>query len=841
VCLSAALSAASVAGQPETKTVVVGPQYSDSWLHRVFFGSDYRELWTTPVSVEVLDLETEAGGLSPVRRVGGQQTKGLALKGRDGKNYTFRGLEKDASELVEAELRGTVVESVLQDQMAAQHPASELIARVILDAAGIPCPPWRLVVLPDDPVLAAFRKDFAGAVGVFAEYPSAVSDTNPGFRGATEIVDHATLYKKLEAGEGDAIDARALLEARLVDILMGDWDRHRKQWRWARFPGSPLWTAIPEDRDQAFSRYEGYVLDRARARDGRLQKFGPRYPNIGGLTYNGWEQDRRLLVGLTRDDFQAAARELRERISDAVIERAAAAMPAEWARIDGPRLIADLKARRDALPAVAETYYRHLADRVDVYMTDRSEHVEARRSRNGDLSVSIAILDADGRPGPPYFERVFHADQTEEVRLHALSGNDTVVVTGRGHRPRLRVIGGPGDDRLDAREGDAARLSDSSGHNQALGAELDAREYVPPPPPKNAPWIPPRDWGSETWTMPWVSYNGDIGVFVGAGLEHRNFAFRKDPYSARQVLRAGYGFGAQRGRVDYAGEFHRENRSSVWGLRSFASGLEVLRFYGFGNETTNPGNKDFFRAEATQFLVYPSISLRFGETTSLTLGPALKYTRTRSEETLVNQLEPYGVGSFGALAVHAVLAHDGRDDVQYTRRGVFLAARGTLFPEAWDVARTFGEVNGNANGYLSLRGLTLAARVGGKKVFGEYPYMEAAAIGGGGLGAGALAEPDYTLRGYRTRRFQGDAAAYANADLRLHVSRINLVLPGDWGLLGFFDVGRVWLAGERSDTWHTGAGGGIWISLMSYRATFSAGLAHSSEDDILYFKGGFTF
>jgi hypothetical protein len=261
--------ATAAADTPARRTVVAG-SYKAGGLHRFFLGSDYRATWATPVSVEVLDLAREAGGLTPVRRVGGQQTKGLALAGADGRSYTFRGLEKDASHLLDAidpELKDSVIAKILNDQMAAQHPASELIARGILDAVGIPCPEWRLVVLPDDPALGTFRKDFAGAIGVFAVYPQPAKGSVPGFLGATAIIDHNELYKRLEAGEGDAADTQALLKARLVDIFMGDWDRHRKQWRWAKLPGNPRWTPIPEDRDQAFARYEGVVLDMARGQD----------------------------------------------------------------------------------------------------------------------------------------------------------------------------------------------------------------------------------------------------------------------------------------------------------------------------------------------------------------------------------------------------------------------------------------------------------------------------------------------------------------------------------------------------------------------------------------------
>ncbi len=823
----------------ETRTVVAGAQYAASGAHRFSFGADYRDLWTTPVTVDVLDLGREAGGLSPVGRVGGQQTKGLALKGADGHSYTFRGLEKDAETLLEEDLRGTVVEDLLQDQMAAHHPASEVIARVLLEAAGVPCPRWRLVVLPDDPALGSFRQEFAGAVGVFGEYPTAGPGGTPGFHGITAVIDHLEMYSRLEAGEGDRVDDRALLRARLLDILMGDWDRHRKQWRWARM-GGPLWAPIPEDRDQAFSRYEGLVLDLARGRDARFQKLRAKYPDIGGLVWNGWDQDRRLLVGLTREDYERTAESLRAAITDPVIENAARAMPEEWYRLDGARLTRILEARRDSLPEIALRYYRHLADRVDVYLTTKPEVVEARRLPGGDLDVRVRHVGSDGAP---WFERRFLARDTQEVRFYALDGDDRVEVTGEGGGIRVRMVGGAGTDSLVAKGAGNARLSDTGGESRAVGASTDGREYVAPPPPKNAPWIPPRDFGSETWTVPWLGYNGDLGVFLGWGVEHLRFGFRKDPYSSRHLLRAGYAFAEKDFKAEYRGEFRRENRDSSWALTTYVSGVEVQRFYGLGNETVNTGDDDFFKVSSREALVYPSFTLPLGRRASLTFGPALKYADTDDDPAqFIGQVDPYGSGIFGEAALYAAAAYDGRDSTAFTRRGFFLAARGTWFPPVLDVDSGFGQVNGNASVYVSAgHWLTLAARVGGKRVFGAYPFQEAAYLGGSGLGAGSLAEPDYTLRGFRARRFGGDGSAWGNADLRLRVSRVTLMVPSHWGVFGFVDSGRVWLEGETSDTWHTGFGGGVWVSLLNYRNTFSAGLAHSKEDDLFYVKGGFTF
>ena len=40
----------------ETRVIVADPTLSAGPVHRLFLGADYRDLWTTPVEIEVLDL-----------------------------------------------------------------------------------------------------------------------------------------------------------------------------------------------------------------------------------------------------------------------------------------------------------------------------------------------------------------------------------------------------------------------------------------------------------------------------------------------------------------------------------------------------------------------------------------------------------------------------------------------------------------------------------------------------------------------------------------------------------------------------------------------------------------
>jgi hypothetical protein len=346
---------------------------------------------------------------------------------------------------------------------------------------------------------------------------------------------------------------------------------------------------------------------------------------------------------------------------------------------------------------VAVKYHEHLAGRVDVRLTDQAERIEASRRANGDTEVTVRVVGADGQPGPTTFHRVFDAKETGEVRFYTYNGNDTLKVTGDHGGPKLRMIGGNGADTLDATGTGNAKLSDSEGQNRALDAADDDREYTPPPPPKNAPWIPPRDWTRETTGMPVFSYGGDLGVVLGYAVETRSFGFRKAPFSTSHRFSAAYAFKQQGFRVDYTGQFHRENSRTFFGMYAYASSIEVLRFYGFGNDTEAPAeDQNFYKVNARTFVLYPTFQVPLGKRSLFTIGPLIKYTESdETKDQFINEEKPYGVGNFAEAAVHGVLQWDGRDSSVFPRRGVFAAVRGTWYPKLGDVESDFGQVNGN--------------------------------------------------------------------------------------------------------------------------------------------------
>ena len=84
-------------------TVIPGRDYAASSAWRWLWGAHYRNAWTQPVSIPYLDLRQYAGGLKPVSRGGGNQTRALQLDGADGRQYSFRSIDKDPTKALPPE------------------------------------------------------------------------------------------------------------------------------------------------------------------------------------------------------------------------------------------------------------------------------------------------------------------------------------------------------------------------------------------------------------------------------------------------------------------------------------------------------------------------------------------------------------------------------------------------------------------------------------------------------------------------------------------------------------------------------------------------------------------
>lgn len=810
---------------------IAGPQYAASGLQRMLLGNSYRELWTMPLRVPVLDLDTFGGGLQPMEEGGGKQTRSLRLVTPSGSEYVFRSVDKDNTVLPPV-YKGTVVQSIARDQVSAHFPIAGLVTAPLLAAAGVLHPTPELVVMPDSPALGEYRETFAGVLGLIEEYPM-VPAHGRGFAGAVEIIGSDSLLALLNRDPSQHPDAKALLAARLMDMMFNDWDRHQGQWKWARMQPAPsAWLPIARDRDKAFISYSGLMPGMARMSHPELMSFDSAYPAVQGLTWNSVDFDRRLLAGLGRATWDSVAASLVQRLPDSTIESAVQALPPEYAAVDST-LALTLRQRRDGIPVAAERFYLFLARVVDVHATDAGERLLV--TRIDERFVDVQLSSARGEIS--YYRR-FDSTETREVRIYLHGGDDTALVTGAASSGiPVWVVGGNGTnhlvDSLLVTGSPGARFYDA-GHASGISygpadTLFDRRPWVPGTSP---PAPPGPDRGQSL--RPDVSFSyGDLDFLFGVGVTMSRFGFRKRPYASRLGVSAEFATLDDGFRVGLTSDIRRESSPLHFTTLARVSRLQVVNYYGEGNASPG-GNEALFAADQRQWLLAPAVAYDVGPFYRMSLGPVIQYSTTDSVPgTFISETQPYGVGDFGQVGLQVRAQYDTRRPTRSFRNGVLLEVSGRMFPAIWSATSPFGDVAATLTALISVPVVTkptLMLRGGGRKVFGAYPWHESAFIGGAG-----------TVRTLVLQRYAGDASLYGTAELRIPVARFALVLPVNVGLFGFADAGRVYVDGSSPDGWHTAIGGGFWVGLVDPSTAVSIAYTSTGGQTAVLVRAGFAF
>jgi len=238
-----------------------------SKLKRIFFGENYRKEWAAETKLPVIRISEIRGGLTPVRRGGGHQTYSLRLKDDNDNEWILRSIEKYPDVLLPTGLRETFAKDILVDAMSAQDPYAALAVPAIADATDVPHTHPIIGIVAPDKRLGIYEKLFANTLCLLEERePLGNSDNTP------------KMLKELNEDNDNSFDSTLFLRARLLDIFMGDWDRHADQWRFVprKDKKGKHYIAVPRDRDQVFYVSEGFFPS-------IVSTFGLRF--LKGFTY----------------------------------------------------------------------------------------------------------------------------------------------------------------------------------------------------------------------------------------------------------------------------------------------------------------------------------------------------------------------------------------------------------------------------------------------------------------------------------------------------------------------------------------------------------------------------
>lgn len=418
----------------DSVAIAASQTYSQpSPIRKLFLGSNYREEWETPVTLPVFDMVRL--GLTVKELGGGRQTKSLRLLDKDSVEWALRTVDKDVRPAIPKIIRNGFTVSVVQDMVSAAHPFAPLTIPPLALATGVQAGKPSFFFVPDDTALGPYRELFAGKVCLLEK------------RDLLQGVDFRNTEKMLQQLFEDhhsLIDQGAYLNARLLDMLIADWDRHYDQWKWAAFDsgGKTNYLAIPKDRDQAYFSSNGWLLK-------LIRLFTMKYTiglteetsNIVQLNGVAWSLDRLLLNELPKPEWVRIATLFQQHLTDDLIREAVKRMPAQQYALHGDAITNKLLLRKKTLPNDVLRYYRFLAEKVTIYGTDKAERFEL--DGNSD-SVTVTIR-GKLKEDKIYYQRTFYSSETKEITLLGLDGDDLFVASKDLRSPiHFEVDGGAG-------------------------------------------------------------------------------------------------------------------------------------------------------------------------------------------------------------------------------------------------------------------------------------------------------------------------------------------------------------------------------------------------------------
>jgi len=837
-------------------------------LKKAVLGENYRKEWRAIIDhVPVFDIGSEQGGLKIVKKGGGMQTRSLRLEAKNGKQYVLRSIEKYPEKAVPPMLRGTVGEDIVRDQISGSHPYAAFVLPPLAEAAGVYHTNPKLVYLPDDPRLGAYRDDFAKGLYLFEERADdGFWEDAPHFGSPKDIDSTPTVLENIREDNDDLINQEQVLRSRLFDLWISDWDRHDDQWRWAEFKDKEkdvkYYAPIPRDRDQAFFDAGGLLMNVGTRKWGlrKFQGFKEDIRDPEGMGFNARYFDRSFLTEPDKQDWMREVQQMQNALTDSVIEAAIKQFPPEIYALHGEEIIQKLKKRRDYMQRWALDFYHALAKRVDITGSDKHELFKIERLNDIETRVRVwKVKKKDRDKKHKMYDRTFRIDETKEIRLWGFDGEDEFEFEGEVNKGiKVRAIGGEDEDKFDDDSEIKAWGKENVIYDNALGNEI---EFGPDTKDKTSFDPTVNDYERKSFVYDYLgpqaffSFNPDDGVFVGGGVLLKKYGFRKSPYQALhsvkfnlapKTLSSNFVYNAEF--IDLLGKGDLLLEADMR-LPSF-----VDFFYGSGNETPNLrdqlGNQ-YYRVRYNQFIFRPEMRWNFsaGKQT-VKVGGFFQYIELEEQDDEDSRfLYDYAAlpevdaedlldNAKGFTAFLANYRYDSRDDATIPTRGFTLQAEAARVSGSDEQDRqeiNFTRLNAEMALYLSTGDrfrITLATRVGAETIIGDYEAVfQSSTLGG-------LSN----LRGYRRMRFAGDRSAYLNTELRIKLFNFRSYLfPGQFGINGFYDRGRVWLEGEDSDLWHQGYGGGIWFT--PYQATvITLELSSSEEENLLPFvRFGFMF
>lgn len=816
-----------------TTAVIPGREYKRSGYHNFFWGTHYRKEWNTAIRVANFYLDTANGGLTPFQEGGGRQTKSLRLKDKGGKEYVLRSVNKDFSKGLK-DMDGTFISRIAKDQVSIGHPFAAYTITPMIKAAGIYHTRPKIVFVPKQKAFEKFNDEYGDQLYLFEERPDENQEDADNFGNSKNVVGSEKLMEKIYDENDNHVDQVAFVRARLFDIFIGDWGRHPDNWRWAEFDmgKQTVYKPVPRDRDQAYTKIDGFYPDIAGAILRQVQGFGYSIKSIGGWNFPGRPLDQKFLNELTLDQWVTQAKDLQGVLTDSLIESSIRLMPPELFNISGNEIIDKLKSRRGDLQEYAKKYYAYLAKTVTILGSEKKELIRVNVLPDKKVAVDVFKINKEGNViDTSYYSRHFNPGETKNLFIYGLGKKDIIEPKGgKRNKIKIRVIDPQDQDSIAAPRNNSRIKAFKFYSGEKFVYDTVWTDKI------NTSIIPIFTHAA------YSVFNRDpmdlfprTGIKVSGNVVFTPQPWRKKEYQIEHSIHALYGFLRTSFNVGYVGRFDRAAGKWDLLLKGRMDAPAVENYFGTGNNSKFDNKEiNYYRTLSNRFYGGIGLERNFQKMHHAEISliyQSVKYKKESNHNIgIASYMDPSVFIRKHFAGIEAGYTYDHTNGSICPSTGFTFNFGGGFLRNLADTGSSFVKLRSSAAIYIPLsREFTFAMRAGGSTLFGDPDFYHLNRVGG-----------NAELRGYERERFYGKSGFYTNTEIRWLTNTRNYFFNGRAGLVGFYDIGRVWMPNETSSLWHDGYGMGL-IIIPFNKITLTAMYGLSSEGDNLFFRAELFF
>lgn len=838
-------------GSTQKASIYTKEEVNKSGFYKWFFGEHYRDIYGREIEAPVLFLDSLPHNVKAITEGGGNQSRSLRLIDDNENEYTVRELRKSGVRFIQSKIKNhyvldymedTVAEEIVQDYYTTAQPYAQFAINELLDAIDIAHANPKIVYLPKQERLGRFNENYGDKLYMFEEH---VGDENKEFKtfgNADDIISTKDMLLELQNDKDAKIDEDSYLRARLFDMLIGDWDRHEDQWRWALHEqnnGELLYKPIPRDRDQAFSKYDGvfpFILKAVSPLARNMQTYAPEVQNVKTFNNAVYYLDKNFINTSSWQDWEKQAKNIQNNLTDEVIDNAFANLLKDTKDESIDNIKSILKQRRENMVSIAKDYYNYFKEHEIIVATNKDNTINVLRLPNGETKVTVL------QKNKTIFENTYTKEETKEIWLYALDGNDNITVSGEGNNYiKLKVFGGEENDIYNIENKRAVKVYDykskKNTFNTPVSKKLSDSYNI-----NN--YNPQKRKYSNNVLLPTIGFDPDAGFNAGITNTYTTYSLLRNPFTTQHTFNASYYSATQGFEFSYNGEFAHIFHNWNLGLDARVTSENfATNFFGIGNETQyneDAVDMDFNRVKIKQWHFQPSLIYKTSGNVSAHVAARIESHEVANinngfAQAYFNANDDVFENQIYAGAEIGVEFNNKKGLLSLPKRGIalgILAGYKQTLDSEFDNKFTYVKPTVSFIYPLHESGLaTLATKAQANFIFGDnYEFYHAATLGG-----------NTSLRGYRNERFLGKTSFFQTTDLRLClIEQKTGFIPLRIGVTGGYDLGRVWIENENSNKWHSSYGGSIFIN--GFQAfTANIGYYTSTEDSRIIFTAGFRF